>query len=913
MTTINTLSSVKKLKITVKPKGDYPKDTIFFESVKYINKINESNPHYSIIPVPIEPGSKKVALPIKKNGEVIMDGVLFAAAHSKEKQWSNDKFKDWLRPIKDDAGVRHPAFIEQADYRLGCLVGKGIGILDFDCDVDYKWFKDKFKLDMAKYPVVMGYGHHGCSCNPADHKTYHLYFQKDDFWLSQKKGTNVIYKDYEDSTEVRKIDYLRNSPNNTPHVLLLPSGGPRSKRWVHQPDSITTLPPDITSYFSNNWKISVDNKIQKAVGSNKYLELFKIIPPGHIVQGKFIRMIMELKGQRVEDHAIITASRLLRRTDIKRIGSGNREYTDEEHDRWVSGIIRLYNPQIDRMSIKTITDYSMDTAPQEASAIHRKDLEQCGTEFNIEKIKDIEKYETDPFTRMNLVARYYNKFCIITSCDKISNEPRRVMYNRVGNIKSIRTFKNTREFLQGHDVKIVLNNGKKESSAKWWMENYQRFDECIYKPIGILDGAHNQNPRIYNSFTGYKIKHKEGYENTEYNERGDRIHHHLSKVMSWNEEDPDSMDIYDFLRMWMYKHICEGVRPNVGLVFYSPELGTGKSFMTRCYADFVVGRTLTYQVSRFSSLVNDRFTDGYEDKSLMCVEELPENSYKNKEGWDFFKTFISDDDQESRKIYCGASTTTLHCPVMMNTNHIYAVDGEAASRRLLCVRVNPIYHNNTDYFDKLWKCANVKSWENYFHRYIINKHHEFADTDISPNEHTIPMTKYKRNLLSRSTDSVVIFMGHWLNTMNEGNSDEPDFSDNIGKTWHVEDMFKEYKHFCNVKHHENFIKNTYEFKKKLQDRFEINMTEIQTKLSSKKPAPSLKPRKDVVCMGRDNKGQFIVFEAKLLQRLWELCKKKTRQTEKILEIDEELFNTSKFSLLDYEKTADFISDDELGD
>ena len=182
-----------------------------------------------------------------------------------------------------------------------------------------------------------------------------------------------------------------------------------------------------------------------------------------------------------------------------------------------------------------------------------------------------------------------------------------------------------------------------------------------------------------------------------------------------------------------------------------------------------------------------------------------------------------------------------------------------------------------------------KSWENYFHRYIINKHHEFADTDISPNEHTIPMTKYKRNLLSRSTDSVVIFMGHWLNTMNEGNSDEPDFSDNIGKTWHVEDMFKEYKNFCNVK------------------------TEIQTKLSSKKPAPSLKPRKDVVCMGRDNKGQFIVFEAKLLQRLWELCKKKTRQTEKVLEIDEELFNTSKFSLLDYEKTADFISDDELGD
>tara|TARA_R110001606_G_scaffold317031_1_gene463808 strand:- start:1451 stop:1897 length:447 start_codon:yes stop_codon:yes gene_type:complete len=148
--------------------------------------------------------------------------------------------------------------------------------------------------------------------------------------------------------------------------------------------------------------------------------------------------------------------------------------------------------------------------------------------------------------------------------------------------------------------------------------------------------------------------------------------------------------------------------------------------------------------------------------------------------------------------------------------------------------------------------------------------------------------------------------------MNEGNSDEPDFSDNIGKTWHVEDMFKEYKHFCNVKHHENFIKNTYEFKKKLQDRFEINMTEIQTKLSSKKPAPSLKPRKDVVCMSRDNKGQFIVFEAKLLQRLWELCKKKTRQTEKVLEIDEELFNTSKFSLLDYEKPG-FISDDELGE
>ena len=926
MPTINTLQTlnskkIKFSKVNVLPvsqakgelpkQGDYPKKPIFYESIKYIKKLNNASPHWQMCPLILEPGQKCGAKALTNDfGEELLPVILYAATHPKEKQWDEDKLKTWISPLTDESGQKHSPMCERRDYGLGVLIGRGIGVLDFDCEKDWNWFIKTFKPDLTQYPTVQGNGHHGCDCPSADHKTYHLYFQKDDFWINQTWGTDVIYESYEENDRRRKIDYLRNHDNGTPHVVVLPSGN-KKKKWVHQPSNLTTLPADITSHFKDTWRQTADKKVAKKVGNNKYLELFKIIPSTHVQQSKFIRMIIELKGQRVDDSLIIQDSFNLRRDDVARVGPGSREYSKEEHIEWVMGLIRLYNPQTDRMSVKTIVQLAQDTVPEKSATIHRKDLEVFGTDFNIQKIKDIERYESDPNIRMNLVQRYYNHFCIITSCDGVSNEPRRLLYNRIGKLQSVRVFKNTREFLQGHDTKIVLSNTKSESAGKWWMENYQRYDQCIYRPIGATEGKHNQDPRIFNSFTGYKMQYDPNYSNDAYNARGDTIHHHLSKVMSWDEENPKSMDIYDFLRKWMYTHICLGRRPNVGLVFYSPELGTGKSFFSRGYADRCVGRALTYQVSRFESLVNDRFTDGYENKSLMCVEELPENSYKNKAGWDFFKTFISDDDQESRKMYCGADTTTIHCPVIMNTNHVYAVDGEAASRRLLCVRVNPKYHHDTTYFNKLWACDNDESWKNYFHRYIIDKYHEFGEVDITPNEATIPMTKYKRNLLSRSVDSVVIFLGHWLKLMNNGTSEEPDWTGCVGKSWHIDAMFGSYKHFCITKHHECYIKNTYEFKKKLQDRFEMTMTEIEVKCPKGSPIETEKPRKDVACMARDNKGHFLIFTQKLLVRLWEQIKKKTRQTDKVLEVSQHVYEQCQFSLNQVEPQEEFISDDEL--
>ena len=915
MTEIHTLQTLnsKKIKFTktaIPKKGEFPKKALYYESIKYIKKLNKASPHWSMCPLILEPGQKCGAKALKNDyGDEILPPILYAATHAKDKQWDEDKLRMWISPLEDSSGTKHSPMVDQRDYGLGVLIGRGVGVLDFDCEKDWNWFVNTFKPDLNLYPIVQGSGHHGCDCPSADHKTYHLYFQKDDFWVNQTWGTNVIYEDYEVNDKRRMIDYLRNHDNGTPHVVALPSGN-KKKKWLKQPDTLQTLDPHITSHFKDAWRQNADKKIAKKVGNNKYLELFKIIPPTHVQQSKFIRMIIELKGQRVDDSIIVQESFKLRRTDLDRVGPGSREYTKEEHKEWVNGLIRLYDPQTDRMCVKTIVQLAQDTMPEESASIHRKDLDVLGTEFNIQKVKDIERYESDPNIRMHKVQRYYNHFCIITSCDGISNEPRRLLYNRIGNRTAIRTFKTCREFLQGHDTKIVLSNTKSESAAKWWMENYQRYDQCIYKPVGATEGKHNQDPRIFNSFTGYKMQYDPNYSNESFDKRGDTIHHHLSKVMCWDEENPKSMDVYDFLRKWMYTHICLGKRPNVGLVFYSPELGTGKSFFSRCYADRVVGRALTYQVSRFGSLVNDRFTDGYENKSLMCIEELPENSYKNKAGWDFFKTFISDDDQESRRMYCGADTTTIHCPVIMNTNHVYAVDGDAASRRLLCVRVNPKYHHDTTYFNRLWACDNDESWKNYFHRYIINKYHEFGEVDISPNENTIPMTKYKRNLMSRSVDSVVIFLGYWLKLMNKGTSEEPDWTGCVGKSWHIEAMFGSYKSFCVRKHHECYIKTTYEFKKKLQDRFEMTMTEIEVELDSPQAVETLKPRKDVACMNRDNKGHFLVFTEKLLKRLWEHTKKKTRQTDKIIEVSQQIYNACQFTLEPLEPQQGFLTDSE---
>jgi hypothetical protein len=913
---VNTIFTVKDVKdisdkkrVNIK-KGQYPKDKGYYESIKYIKKINNSNPHLSLLPVPLKPNSKRPAEALKTiSGEEIRPCILYASSHPEEKRWCEDKLKEWTTPMEDSYGNKHPPCVEMDDYGLGVMIGKGVGCLDFDCQKDYEWFINKFtSLNLKNYPVVQGSGHHNCQCPIDNHKTYHIYFQKTDHWIEATTLVNCIYEDYENNELRRKIDYLRCSPDNTPHIVALPTGNGK-KIWVNKSEGLIPLPPDIGAYFKANWIYTADKKLVEAVGANKYIDLFKCIPPISCVVSKFIRMVIELKGQRIADSVIIEASKSLRRTDLDRVGAGIREYTMDEHCEWVQGIIKLYDPLEHRMSIHTIVQLANDTNIDASNSIHRKDLALIGTEFNIQKIGDIGTYEADINTRMRLISRYYNHFCVITSCDRVSNEPRRLLYNRVGKLINIRIFKNMREFVVGHDIKVTLNGQKPESACKWWMENYQRYEECLYNPRGILDGIHNQDPRKFNSFTGFRMNYVDDYKGSEKLDiLGDRIHTHMKEVMSYNEDSPGKMDIYDFIRKWMYTHICLGKRPNVALVFYSPELGTGKSFFCSGYADFVVGRSITCQVSRFEQLLKDQFTDGYEDKSLMVVEELPENSYKNKAGWDFFKTFITDNEQASRKIYTAAATTTIHCPIIMNTNHIYAVDGDAASRRILCVRVSNKYVNDTKYWGNLWECANYPAWENYFHRYVINKHYEFSDVDISPSENTIPMTKYKRNILSRSTDSVMLFINDFLQLTNMGTEDDMNHTGIYGKMWHIEEMFKEWKSYCNRNHHEAYIKNTYEFKKKLQDRFEIKIISIDVILDEPTPIEPLSKRKDIVKLARDNKGHYMVFTEQLVKRLSDMCKKKARGASKSLEVSENVFNNQIFSISQYVDEPGFIDD-----
>ena len=833
MSNIHTLTENKKTfkikKKSVAPVATFPKPSGFEESLHYYTQMAEQHPNIELRPIFLERGEKR---PVK--------GILHATSHHPDKRWNTDKLTKWVKNKK----------YERVDCDLGVQVGDGLGVLDFDCQQDYAWFKKQFNFNERDYLVVQGQSkNHGCGCKTETEQSTHVYFLNDN--LDKGGKVKCIYKNTE-TKEERKIDYITVTGTGTAHILKVPNGesGVGCKQIINKVEQFKTLPNDIVMYFKSMWVPPPKSDVRTEPQDNKYIKLTKLIK--NVGVKEYCKIIKELKGQGIANDVIISNTLHFRVNG--RVGPGSKKYNLEEHKTWTNQIISQYDAHQTRDNAFLIVKMAKDCDSDRAKDIHIKGLRKFGKRFNIQKIRDIANYEGNIDDRAISIQKYYNHFIKVCNNYNGKSTVLQIDYDNEGIISDVRPLCSKAEFYDGHfSAKMVLPGAEKaQDSAKWYKYQVKPYDKIIYKPFGV--GSHiHQNPETFNLFPGFAQKYISNYDKPADNFMGDRINNHLYEVIC-----SENTELYNFHRKLLHSLIVEGKRPRVMIVNYSQEKGIGKNLWTDGVAKFLVGKGLTSHVSSFAKMTKDTFTSQYLDnKSLITLEELPEYSSTAKEAWDLMKNIITEETMVGRGAYEAPKSQDNYFMIIANTNHPYSVPEEVIDRRAVVNRCSAKYLGNTSYFSAVAKSSCRAGWDNFFHRYILDDT-DFADVDILPNSKTIPQTPYRNEILSKSQDTVLQFLRELYNdNIDSFTGDKP-------VCVYLKDLSNRYSNWCRQNSYEIYFKNDADFKKKLELKLEIAVQQIKTE------------DKGAKIFKRRNMGWGLVFTPaiiKSLEKKWALSDK----------------------------------------
>tara|TARA_R110002012_G_scaffold91250_1_gene222347 strand:- start:2159 stop:4897 length:2739 start_codon:yes stop_codon:yes gene_type:complete len=876
----------------------FKKDKEFTRALRFWEAVREANSEVgSIIAVPIDKATKRP-----------MGYVKFAVKHATTQRWSQPKLRRWITKKQ----------YHQEDCDIGVLFGGSIGVLDFDCEKDYKWFIQTFEIDEEKYLIVQNRGKHNCSCETAEEYTYHFYFQMDDFWDSKKTSCPCIYS--ENGEDLMNIDFLRDSPEGTPHVAKCYAHGSNRKVLFCPPDKvIQPLSVVVSHYFKGKWKKS-KREIIKGDRNAKFIDLVESIDKD-IITGKDMEYITrELLGVGIDPEIIINLS-----VDIRngskydgRIGDGpSKRYTDEEHLRWIQNIIDSNVPDgqrrtatINQLARKNIGTFTTITA---------KWLEQFGTQFCVSYLHDLKCNIQDEQERGRKVKEYYNHFFIQTSGMKKNGIWFR-KFDNDGFIVEIGQFQDKSSFVDYCGVEMICYpNGKAVNTASWWFkEKSITYSNVIFQPFGLKRSEKiTIPPNVFNTFTGYKMKFVPDYHKPDFNHMGNLINDHIRKVICWNGKGKDEVneELYLTWMAWMYKLIVKGERTHVAMVNYSKGMGSGKSLVSSGLMTHVLGEHVCMLNSSFNKMIKDAFTDYWDTNVLTTLEEMPQQSNDKdiQAGWDFIKALITEDKMTSRKFMTAPDKMDLHVNLIINTNHFYSIHPSIPVRRAQVNRVSPHYIGDNAYFTPLVRAIDsYEGWENFIHEHLIKKYPKFSHIAVIPNESFMIETQYRKELLARGNKAIVYFFKEFMDAIAK-DCDEP-FAHVMGKHLTLQNLFERYEgykaynriEFCSCK-------NLAEFEKKIMSEFEITIKPLNVKSKYKQPVQEGLASGTSPNVIKTRMGKAIVIDEQFIKQVNDVVKHKalndddallmTEDEQKDLELDlDELMpyetKDNQFSFLD---------------
>jgi len=820
-------------------------------------------------------------------------------------RWNTTKLHKWINQDK----------IHKLDLDIGVFISGGIACLDFDCEKDYKWFRQYFNINDNDYIITKRTGKrsHDCGCDTDIESFYHLYFCKDEFFMGKKTRVNCCL-DVE-GKEKLNIDFLRDSPEGTPHVCKEWGEG-SNREIVSCPEDmrIKPLPAVISSYFQKHWR-KTKRENMKGERNLKYIELAEAIPHEQISGNDMENICRDLIQLGVDVDIILALSHKVRKDyGTGRIGTGpTRLFSDIEHEHWIKGICEK-TKRNGKREAPTINKLSRKHNLGGHTTITAKWLSVMGRKFDLNYLHDLKHNVSDDNERGSLVKRYYNHFFIMTT-GMTKNAIYRRDYDADGNINSIRTFADLASFTNWCGIKMVCwSDGKAIDTAKYWFDCKDiTYDKVEFRPFGIKNNTNTVPPEVFNTFEGFAMKYEPNYSKPQYDKLGDRINKHFREVICWDEDkgiNAVNEKYYNHYRAWLYHTIVLGKKANVGIVHFSKQQGTGKSSWTNGLIKYVFGEHCSLLNSSFNHTVKSQFTDWMVENILTVFEEMPENSGMDNDtkiGWQTFKSLITEDKVRGEQKFVGAESMDIFINFLFNSNNFYAIPKMMLARRLLVNRCNPKRVGDNPYFIKLMEAIDCyEGMENWFHRYIIGQYNQFSAIRVSPIDAFMVDTKYRRQILARGEDTLIYFFKDILDGLADPDKPENPYHKHIGKHFTLSRLQDNYKTWLQLNRGDtpyDYKDDINKFEKKIEEKFEISLRAGAVKVSQ--PLTNDTPAVHTPVISKNRVGKCIVMDETTFNLISEVVKHKALNTENPLEFD---------SVKDYEdKEIDIASVLPCGD
>ena len=281
-----------------------------------------------------------------------------------------------------------------------------------------------------------------------------------------------------------------------------------------------------------------------------------------------------------------------------------------------------------------------------------------------------------------------------------------------------------------------------------WLNDVSRltYEGIVFRPSGL---PQIQRKYYKNLFTGYKadkidINGYDDYSNIQ------PILDHLKMVYCAGVEEH-----YQYVLKWFAKIIQDPEnRPQVGLVFYNKEHGTGRNTFTNFFQNEILGYNLSASARKIDRIFG-RFNSILAKCMFLVIEEA---SGEIKPFMEDFKNLITEPTFTIEKKNIDAGTYKNYVNAILLTNNPDILDIDDKDRRFAMFESSSCKKNDEEYFNKLYACIKNKKNAGLFIKYL----REEVDASWSPMEFQKyrPITKAYRKQQSVNAKNYIKFISH---------------------------------------------------------------------------------------------------------------------------------------------------------
>ncbi len=199
-------------------------------------------------------------------------------------------------------------------------------------------------------------------------------------------------------------------------------------------------------------------------------------------------------------------------------------------------------------------------------------------------------------------------------------------------------------------------------------------------------------------------------------------------------------EYYEYFINWLSRMIQDPEkRPQVALVFYNEEHGTGRNTFTNFFGECILGMELAKSIHKPERIFG-RFNSVLAKCLLLIVEET---SAEMKKFCEDLKNLITEPTITIEKKNIDANTFTNYVNIIMLTNNKDILDIDDKDRRFAIIETSDCKKGDEEYFKKLYECMKDRMNQKLFYMYLKNE----VKCDWSPMDFQVkrPITKaYRR-------------------------------------------------------------------------------------------------------------------------------------------------------------------------